>query len=136
MTMVSRDMNIDPAVIRQYLLGCVQYSSGCPFTCEFCDIIVTFGRKPRAKAIAQIERELDLLRAHNVRNVFFIDDNLIGHLPRCRELLDFLDEYQRRHAYRFTFGAETSANVSRLRLIDACIALAINGERIRNAKPT
>src|SRR5262245_27741796 len=90
----------------------IQFSRGCPFRCEFCDIIVTFGRKPRAKSLAQIERELDLLRARGVRNVFFIDDNLIGHLPRCRELLDFLADYQRRHRYRFTFGAEVSANVS------------------------
>jgi radical SAM superfamily enzyme YgiQ (UPF0313 family) len=90
----------------------VQFSRGCPFRCEFCDIIVTFGRKPRAKSLAQVGRELDLLRSHGVRNVFFIDDNLIGHLPRCRELLHFLDEYQTRHRYRFTFGAETSANVA------------------------
>jgi radical SAM superfamily enzyme YgiQ (UPF0313 family) len=90
----------------------VQFSRGCPFRCEFCDIIVTFGRKPRAKSLAQVERELDLLRAAGVRNVFFIDDNLIGHLPRCRELLVFLEAYQRRHRYRFTFGAEVSANVA------------------------
>jgi radical SAM superfamily enzyme YgiQ (UPF0313 family) len=90
----------------------IQFSRGCPFRCEFCDIIVTFGRKPRAKALVQIERELDLLRAAGVRNVFFIDDNLIGHLPRCRELLDFLEDYQRRHRYRLTFGAEVSANVA------------------------
>ncbi len=90
----------------------IQFSRGCPFRCEFCDIIVVFGRKPRAKSLAQIERELDLLRRHGVRNVFFIDDNLIGHLPRCRELLDFLADYQKRHRYRLTFGAETSANVA------------------------
>lgn len=90
----------------------IQFSRGCPFRCEFCDIIVVFGRKPRAKSLAQVEQELDLLRAHGVLNVFFIDDNLIGHLPRCRELLDFLDQYQRRHHYRFTFGAEASANVA------------------------
>jgi hypothetical protein len=62
--------------------------------------------------LAQVERELDLLREHGIRNVFFIDDNLIGHLPRCRELLDFLSDYQRLYRYRFTFGAETSANVA------------------------
>ena len=90
----------------------IQFSRGCPFRCEFCDIIVTFGRKPRAKSLSQVERELDVLRAAGVRNVFFIDDNLIGHLPRCRELLDFLELYQRRHGYRFTFGAEVSANVA------------------------
>jgi radical SAM superfamily enzyme YgiQ (UPF0313 family) len=90
----------------------VQFSRGCPFRCEFCDIIVTFGRKPRARSLAQVGRELDVLRATGVRNVFFIDDNLIGHLPRCRELLDFLEAYQQRHRYRFTFGAEVSANVA------------------------
>jgi radical SAM superfamily enzyme YgiQ (UPF0313 family) len=90
----------------------IQFSRGCPFRCEFCDIIVVFGRKPRAKSLAQIERELDLLRAHGVRDVFFIDDNLIGHLPRCRELLRFLADYQRRHRYQFAFGAETSANLA------------------------
>jgi radical SAM superfamily enzyme YgiQ (UPF0313 family) len=89
----------------------IQFSRGCPFRCEFCDIIVTFGRKPRAKTLAQVERELDLLRSHGVRNIFFVDDNLIGHLPRCRELLDFLEDYHRRHGYLFTFGAEVSANV-------------------------
>jgi radical SAM superfamily enzyme YgiQ (UPF0313 family) len=96
----------------RYQSVAIQFSRGCPFRCEFCDIIVVFGRKPRAKSLAQVERELDLLRERGVRDVFFIDDNLIGHLPRCRELLDFLADYQRRHRYRFTFGAETSANVS------------------------
>jgi radical SAM superfamily enzyme YgiQ (UPF0313 family) len=90
----------------------IQFSRGCPFRCEFCDIIVVFGRKPRTKSLAQVERELDMLREHGIRNVFFIDDNLIGHLPRCRELLDFLIEYQERNRYRFTFGAETSANIA------------------------
>jgi radical SAM superfamily enzyme YgiQ (UPF0313 family) len=95
-----------------YQAVAIQFSRGCPFRCEFCDIIVTFGRKPRAKSLTQVERELDLLRRLGVRNLFFIDDNLIGHLPRCRELIDFLAEYQRRHRYRFTFGAETSANLA------------------------
>jgi radical SAM superfamily enzyme YgiQ (UPF0313 family) len=98
--------------LHRYQTVAVQFSRGCPFRCEFCDIIVTFGRRPRAKSLAQVEVELDLLRRLSARNVFFIDDNLIGHLPRCRELLDFLADYQRRHRYRFTFGAETSANVA------------------------
>lgn len=96
----------------RYQSVAVQFSRGCPFRCEFCDIIVVFGRKPRAKTLDQVEREFDLLRAHGVRNVFFIDDNLIGHLPRCRELLNFLDDYQKRHNWRCTFGAEVSANVA------------------------
>ena len=95
-----------------YQSASVQFSRGCPFRCEFCDIIVTFGRKPRAKSVAQVERELDLLRAAGVRSIFFVDDNLIGHLPRCVQLLAFLADYQRRHRYRFGFGAEVSANVA------------------------
>jgi radical SAM superfamily enzyme YgiQ (UPF0313 family) len=98
--------------LHYYQSVAVQFSRGCPFRCEFCDIIVTFGRKPRAKTLLQVERELDLLRNQGVRNLFFVDDNLIGHLPRCRELLDFLERYQRRHGYYFTFGAEVSANVA------------------------
>lgn len=98
--------------MRRYQSAAVQFSRGCPFRCEFCDIIVTFGRKPRTKSLAQIGRELDLLRAQGVSNVFFVDDNLIGHLPRCRELLAFLTEYQGRHGRRFSFGAEVSANVA------------------------
>jgi radical SAM superfamily enzyme YgiQ (UPF0313 family) len=95
-----------------YQAVALQFSRGCPFRCEFCDIIVTFGRKPRTKSQGQVERELDLLRGRGVRNVFFVDDNLIGHLPRCKELLHFLADYQRRARYRFSFGAETSANVA------------------------
>jgi radical SAM superfamily enzyme YgiQ (UPF0313 family) len=95
-----------------YQTAAVQFSRGCPFRCEFCDIIVTFGRKPRAKTLPQIERELDQLRGRGVRSVFFVDDNLIGHLPRCEELLRFLADYQRRHRYRFSFGAEASMNVA------------------------
>jgi radical SAM superfamily enzyme YgiQ (UPF0313 family) len=95
-----------------YQTAAIQFSRGCPFRCEFCDIIVTFGRRPRAKTLPQVERELDQLRTAGVRSVFFVDDNLIGHLPRCRELLAFLADYQRRHRYRFSFGAETSANVA------------------------
>jgi len=98
--------------LHQYQSVAVQFSRGCPFRCEFCDIIITFGRKPRAKSLQQVESELNLLRSHDVRNVFFVDDNLIGHLPRCRELLQLLAVYQRKHSYRFAFGAETSANVA------------------------
>lgn len=90
----------------------VQFSRGCPFLCEFCDIIVMFGRKPRTKSLVQIERELDSLRALGISNVFFVDDNLIGHLPRCKELLTFLIDYQKRHRYRFTFGTEASINLA------------------------
>ena len=64
--------------LRRYTIDELQFSRGCPFRCEFCDIIVMFGRKPRMKSLEQIGPELDGLRALDVRNVFFVDDNLIG----------------------------------------------------------
>jgi radical SAM superfamily enzyme YgiQ (UPF0313 family) len=90
----------------------LQFSRGCPFRCEFCDIIVMFGRKPRTKSLAQVESELDMLRARGVTSVFFVDDNLIGHIHKAKELLAFLADYQERHGYRFSFGTEASINMT------------------------
>jgi len=90
----------------------MQFSRGCPFRCEFCDIIVMFGRKPRTKSPEQVGRELDELRKQNVRSVFFVDDNLIGNRPRAKELLRFIADYQRRHDYRFRIGTEASINLA------------------------
>lgn len=90
----------------------LQFSRGCPFRCEFCDIIVMFGRKPRTKTMEQVERELDLLRGRGVTSVFFVDDNLIGHIHKAKELLAFLANYQKRHGYRFSFGTEASINMA------------------------
>ena len=96
----------------RYSTATLQFSRGCPFLCEFCDIIVMFGRKPRAKSVPQVERELDVLRAAGVRNVFFVDDNLIGNPKLARELLDGLARYQKRHGYAFQFGTEASINLA------------------------
>lgn len=90
----------------------LQFSRGCPFQCEFCDIIVMFGRKPRTKTLTQVERELDGLRAQKVTNIFFVDDNLIGNKPVAKQLLKFLVDYQKKHHYRFTFGTEASINMA------------------------
>jgi len=97
----------------KYRVVSLQFSRGCPFRCEFCDIIVMFGRKPRTKPLEQVGRELDELRKRGVRSVFFVDDNLIGNRPRAKDLLRFLADYQRRHNYRFHFGTEASLNLAR-----------------------
>jgi radical SAM superfamily enzyme YgiQ (UPF0313 family) len=60
------------------LFGSIQFSRGCPFQCEFCDIIVTFGRKPRLKTSAQVIAELEAMRKQNLPMAFIVDDNLIG----------------------------------------------------------
>lgn len=98
--------------MHQYRSVSLQFSRGCPFRCEFCDIIVMFGRRPRTKSPAQIGRELDRLRTLGVDSVFFVDDNLIGNKRAAKELLRFLEEYQRRHAYPFQFGTEASLNLA------------------------
>jgi len=98
--------------LERYTTVTLQFSRGCPYLCEFCDIIVMFGRKPRWKSPDQVGRELDALRLRGVRNVFFVDDNLIGNKKAAKALLAFLAEYQERHDYRFTFGTEASLNLA------------------------
>ncbi|HZR70684.1 MAG TPA: radical SAM protein [Burkholderiales bacterium] len=96
----------------RYTTATLQFSRGCPFMCEFCDIIVMFGRKPRFKELAQVGRELDALRALGARNLFFVDDNLIGNKPVARALLRYLAEYQEAHGRCFNFGTEVSLNLA------------------------
>jgi radical SAM superfamily enzyme YgiQ (UPF0313 family) len=98
--------------LERYTRASLQFSRGCPFRCEFCDIIVMFGRTPRVKNLEQVGRELDELRHFNVRRVFFVDDNLIGNLPMARKLLQYLKEYQERHNYWFSFGTEATLNMA------------------------
>jgi radical SAM superfamily enzyme YgiQ (UPF0313 family) len=98
--------------LERYVSASLQFSRGCPYRCEFCDIIVMFGRRPRTKTHEQIGVELDRLRELGVHRVFFVDDNLIGHKPRAKALLAFLMDYQHRHGYAFQFGTEVSINVA------------------------
>jgi radical SAM superfamily enzyme YgiQ (UPF0313 family) len=90
----------------------LQFSRGCPYRCEFCDIIVMFGRRPRVKSMEQVGRELDALRAQGVQRVFFVDDNLIGNRPQAKALMRYLKDYQARHNYQFSFGTEASLNLA------------------------
>lgn len=96
----------------RYQAVSLQFSRGCPFRCEFCDIIVMFGRVPRTKPVEQVGRELDELRKLGVHNAFFVDDNLIGNKRTAKDLLRYLREYQDRHRYNFHFGTEASLNLA------------------------
>ncbi len=98
--------------LERYATATLQLSRGCPFRCEFCDIIVMFGRKPRYKAPAQLERELDSLRRLGARKVFFVDDNFIGNKAKAKETLRFVAGYQERHGRRMRFGTEASLNLA------------------------
>jgi radical SAM superfamily enzyme YgiQ (UPF0313 family) len=91
----------------------VQFSRGCPFQCEFCDIITIYGRKPRAKSPAQIIGELDTLRALGWRNeVFIVDDNFIGNLHKALALSRELADWQVEHKHPFSFYTEASLNLA------------------------
>ncbi len=96
----------------KYQAVSLQFSRGCPYRCEFCDIIIMFGRKPRVKSFEQVGRELDELRKLNITNVFFVDDNLIGNKPVAKKLMAYLRDYQREHNYQFLFGTEASLNLA------------------------
>ncbi len=98
--------------LKYYANATLQYSRGCPFTCEFCDIIVMFGRKPRMKSPEQIGRELEVLRGLGVSSIFFVDDNMIGNKKEAKKLFAFIADYQKRHGRPFAFGTEVSINLS------------------------
>jgi radical SAM superfamily enzyme YgiQ (UPF0313 family) len=98
--------------MRDYLFGSVQFSRGCPFQCEFCDIIVTFGRRPRLKTSAQFLAELEALRAQGMRIVFVVDDNLIGNKRAVKVLLRDLVAWQKANRYPFTLFTEASLDLA------------------------
>jgi radical SAM superfamily enzyme YgiQ (UPF0313 family) len=96
-----------------YLNIGVQFSRGCPFTCEFCDIIELYGRVPRAKTNAQMLAELDELYRLGYRgHVDFVDDNLIGNKKAVRTLMPELSAWLERHDYPFEFTTEASVNLA------------------------
>ncbi len=96
-----------------YLFVGLQYSRGCPFTCEFCDIIELYGRVPRAKRTDQILAELDRLLALGHRgHVDFVDDNLIGNKKALKKFLPELKAWQVTHGYPFMFSTEASLNLA------------------------
>jgi radical SAM superfamily enzyme YgiQ (UPF0313 family) len=80
--------------VRNYLLCTVQFSSGCPHACDYCDIPALYGRRPRHKHPAQIIRELDFLAAAGTPSIYFVDDNFIGDPQATRELLGHLVAWQ------------------------------------------
>ncbi|HUU52278.1 MAG TPA: DUF4070 domain-containing protein [Candidatus Heimdallarchaeota archaeon] len=100
--------------MKRYDSMCLQYSRGCPFNCEFCDIIVLNGRNPRTKSKNQILSELEVLHTHGWRgSVFFVDDNFIGNKKRLKtELLPSLIEWMSQKKYPFSFYTEASINLS------------------------
>ncbi len=98
--------------MRHYAFGSLQFSRGCPFQCEFCDIIVTFGRRPRLKTSGQVLREIDALRAQGMRIVFIVDDNLIGNKKAIKTVLRDVAAWQAEQGYPITFFTEASIDLA------------------------
>src|SRR5580700_61498 len=99
--------------VENYLYVGVQFSRGCPFTCEFCDIIELYGRVPRTKTTEQMLGELEALYQLGYRgHVDFVDDNLIGNKKAIKAFLPHLIRWLEEHDYPFEFSTEASLNLA------------------------
>ena len=107
---------------------CVQFSRGCPFDCEFCDIIKLFGRVPRTKSPEQMIGEFDFLYRLGWRShLFLVDDNFIGNKREALKLLAVIAKWQRAKGYPFSLFTEASVNLARTdELMDAMIEAGFN----------
>jgi radical SAM superfamily enzyme YgiQ (UPF0313 family) len=109
--------------LKNYATMAIQFSRGCPFQCEFCDIIVLYGRKPRTKLPQQLVAELDmLLRLGWMKQIFIVDDNFIGNHQRALELCLELEKWQKAHGFPVIFYTEASMDLARKTvLVDAMV---------------
>ena len=99
--------------LKAYASMSVQFSRGCPFQCEFCDIIEIFGRVPRVKPVDRLLAELDTLYGLGWRgSVFVVDDNFIGHKPAARQLLAALATWQTERGWPYELYTEASVNLA------------------------
>jgi radical SAM superfamily enzyme YgiQ (UPF0313 family) len=102
------------AQIDRYLLGSIQFSSGCPYQCEFCDIPALYGRVARYKTAEQVCAELDKLVACGLStSVYFVDDNFIANKKAVREMLPHLIEWQKRNGYPLLLSCEATLNIAK-----------------------
>jgi radical SAM superfamily enzyme YgiQ (UPF0313 family) len=98
---------------KDYITMPVQYSRGCPFDCEFCDIVAMYGRTPRTKTPRQLIGEIESLYAAGWRgNLFVVDDNFIGNKKNVKTMLPMLIEWQIKHKYPFAITTEASTNLA------------------------
>jgi len=98
--------------IDRYRTMTIQFARGCPFNCEFCDIIVMYGRRPRTKSVPQVMAEVKEIYRLGLRQIFVVDDNFIGNKREAKELLKAITEWQKAHGYAVEFMTEVSLNVA------------------------
>ena len=98
--------------VDRYRSMAIQFARGCPFNCEFCDIIVMYGRRPRIKSVEQVLAEVEAIHALGVSNVFVVDDNFIGDKKEAKVLLTALAAWQKERGNPVEFMTEVSLNVA------------------------
>jgi len=101
------------ALTRNYAQGIVQCTRGCPFTCEFCDIIVMYGRKMRFKPVEQVLEEVKNWYRRGVAQVFFADDNFVGNRAYAKELLRKIAAWNAKQRNPLAFYTQASIDMSR-----------------------
>jgi radical SAM superfamily enzyme YgiQ (UPF0313 family) len=111
MTTVTRP-RFDLLKVDRYASAAVQYSRGCPFQCEFCDIIVIYGRKPRVKKPEQLIAELDDLRRAGFHSAFIVDDNFMGDKKKAKALLELIVPWMEKHDYPLRLTTEASIDLA------------------------
>lgn len=105
--------------IHGYASMAIQFSRGCPYDCEFCDITSLYGRTPRVKTATQLLAELDaILKLGWHGPIFIVDDNFIGNKPAVRKFLPLLIEWQRVNGHPFSFFTEASVDLANDELAD------------------
>ena len=98
--------------MNRYAFGSLQFSRGCPFQCEFCDIIVTFGRRPRIKTGARSSLSWRRSGRQACGSVFIVDDNLIGNKKAIKVVLRDVIAWQKRKGYPLTLFTEASIDLA------------------------
>ena len=100
--------------LNKYVMLCMQYSRGCPFHCDFCNVVSLFGHSPRTKSAEQIINELTAIYNLGWRgSIFFVDDNFIGNKKKLKEeILPVLKEWLKDRNYPFSFFTEASINIA------------------------
>jgi radical SAM superfamily enzyme YgiQ (UPF0313 family) len=102
----------DLLAVDRYHALTIQFARGCPFNCEFCDIIVMYGRRPRAKTVAQVMAEIEEVARLGARQVFIVDDNFIGNKKLAKELLREMGRWGAERGFPIDFNTEVSLNVA------------------------
>lgn len=96
----------------RYASGALQFSRGCPFSCEFCDIIIIYGRRPRLKRPEQVIQELEDMRKAGFHLVMLVDDNFVGNKKKAKELLRAIIPWQEKNGYPLRINTQASINLA------------------------